>query len=104
MAYLIITILADTIGVACLDRAKGFTEPLYLIAGLLLLTIGFVAFSFATKTISLAIANAFWCGMSIALVVTIDRFVLGHQLSIAQYFCLLFVIAGSIGLQITEKA
>jgi len=102
--YLCFTIIADTIAVALLGKARGFEHPFYLFAGLVIMTLGFISFSFATKTISASIANALWSGMSIALIVIVSKIFLGTNVTAPQYAFLLLIVVGVVGIHLAEKA
>jgi multidrug transporter EmrE-like cation transporter len=104
MPYLLITIIADVLGVALLAKAKGFSEPWYLAAGAACMLVGFIAFSFATKTLSVGIANAVWSGLSIVLLLAVSRIFFGESLSLLQVAFAAMILVGAIGLQLLEKA
>ena len=104
MLYLFITIITDVVGIGLLGKAKGFTEPWYLAGGLLCMLTGFVAFSFAVKTLHVGFANAAWSGLSIILVLVVGRVFFGEQLSALQYVFIVMILIGVIGLQVMEKA
>ena len=55
---------------------------------MLALLLGFVMFSYATRTIPAGLANAVWAGSSIVLVVLLGRIFLSETISAAQYVCL----------------
>ena len=88
MGFLVGTVVADAVGVALLGKAQGFGRPAPLVAGVLALLLGFVLFSYATRTIPASLANAVWAGASIVLVVVLGRFFLRESLSLGQYACL----------------
>lgn len=102
MFYLIITILADVIGIALLGKAQGTTHPWMLIAGLASMIIGFAAFSFATQTIPVAVANALWSSVSIALVLIVGCVFFGQHMTTVRYGFLLLLLVGVVGLQLSE--
>lgn len=104
MVYLIVTIVADVIGVLLLGKARGFERPLYLLAGIICMVIGFVAFSFAAKSMSTGIANVIWAGMSTVLVLLAGRLFLGDTVNTVQLACVALIIIGTVGLQFFEKA
>jgi multidrug transporter EmrE-like cation transporter len=104
MFYLAVTIIADVIGVALLGKAKGLSEPWYLAAGVVCMIVGFIAFSFATKSLSVGFANAAWSGLSIVLVLLVGKLFFGEEISLPQYFFILMILMGVIGLQSMEKA
>jgi len=97
MVFLVVTVVADVTGVVLLAKAQGFERPGALIAGVLALLIGFVLFSYATRTIPASVANAVWAGASIVLVVLLGRIFLSETISAAQYVCLGLILAGTVG-------
>lgn len=103
MLYVLITVFADVAGIALLERAQGFERPWYLLAGIATMAIGFVAFSFATKTMPMAVANTVWSGLSIVLVVAVGRVMLNQHLSLIQYGFVLLILIGAVGLQAMNR-
>ncbi len=99
--FLVLTVLADVAGVLMLGRAGGFERPLLLAGGVAALVAGFVAFSFATREISPAIANAVWAGSSIVLVLLWGRLFGGERLSLPQLGWAAVVIVGTVGLSLS---
>jgi len=98
MVFLVVTVVADVTGVVLLGKAQGFERPGPLVGGVLALLIGFVLFSYATRTIPAAVANAVWAGASIVLVVLLGRIFLSETISAAQYVCLGLILTGTVGL------
>src|SRR4051812_29056377 len=97
MVFLVVTVVADVIGVVLLGHAQGFERPGQLLGGMLALLLGFVMFSFATRTIPAAVANAVWAGSSIVLVLILGRIFLSQTISAAQYVCLGLILVGTVG-------
>ena len=104
MVFLVITIVADVVGVVLLGAAHGLERPGLLVAGLLLLLVGFVTFSYATRTIPAGVANAVWAGSSLVLVVLLGRIFLSETISAAQYVCLGLIVTGSLGVYLLGPA
>lgn len=104
MVFLFVTVVADVTGVVLLGNAHGMERPGPLVAGVLALLVGFVMFSFATRTIPAGVANAVWAGASIVLVVLLGRVFLRETLSSAQYACLALILAGTVGLYLLDRA
>jgi small multidrug resistance pump len=98
MVFLVVTVVADVTGVVLLGKAQGFDRPVPLVGGMLALLIGFVLFSYATRTIPASVANAVWAGASIVLVVLLGRIFLSETISAAQYVCLALILTGTVGL------
>lgn len=104
MVFLFVTVIADVTGVVLLGHAHGVDRPGSLVAGVLALLLGFVMFSFATRTIPAAVANAAWAGASIVLVVLLGRVFLDESLTPGQYACLTLILAGTVGLYLLDRA
>lgn len=103
MIYLGITVLADVVGVLVLGKAHGWTNPLMLLSGVIAMVVGFVAFSFATRTISTPIANALWAGTSLVLVIVLGYIFSHEHISPVQGVCLALIVIGSTGLGLLTK-
>jgi small multidrug resistance pump len=103
MVFLVVTVVADVTGVVLLGKAQGFERPGPLIGGVLALLVGFVLFSFATRTIPASLANAVWAGASIVLVVVLGRIFLSESLNAAQYVCLGLILAGTVGIYLLSR-
>jgi multidrug transporter EmrE-like cation transporter len=104
MVFLVVTVLADVTGVVLLGKAQGLERPGLLLAGVLALLLGFVLFSYATRTIPAGLANAVWAGSSIVLVVLLGRIFLSETISAAQYVCLGLILAGTLGIYLLGRA
>ena len=104
MVFLVVTVMADVTGVVLLGQAHGWERPGHLLAGVLALLLGFVLFSYATRTIPAGLANAVWAGSSIVLVVLLGRIFLSETISAAQYVCLGLILAGTLGIYLLGRA
>ena len=104
MLFLLGTVVADVTGVVLLGKAQGLERPGLLLAGVLALLLGFVLFSYATRTIPAGLANAVWAGSSIVLVVLLGRIFLSETISAAQYVCLGLILAGTLGIYLLGRA
>ena len=104
MVFLVVTVVTDVVGVVLLGAAHGLERPGLLLAGLVLLLVGFVTFSYATRTIPAGLANAVWAGSSLVLVVVLGRIFLSETISAAQYVCLGLIIAGTLGIYLLGPA
>jgi multidrug transporter EmrE-like cation transporter len=103
MVFLVVTVVADVTGVVLLGNAHGFERPGPLVGGILALLLGFVMFSFATRTIPAGVANAVWAGASMVLVVLLGRIFLSETVSAAQYVCLGLIVAGTVGICLLDR-
>jgi len=104
MVFLLVTVVADVAGVVLLGSAQGLERPVHLLAGVLALVLGFVMFSYATRTIPAGLANAVWAGSSVVLVVLLGRIFLSETISAPQYVCLGLILAGTLGVYLLDPA
>ena len=104
MGFLLVTVVADVSGVVLLGSAQGLERPLLLLAGVLALLLGFVTFSYATRTMPAGLANAVWAGSSIVLVLLLGRVFLRETITAAQYVCLGLILAGTLGIYLLGSA
>ena len=102
MGFLVGTVVADVTGVVLLGQAHGMERLGPLIGGMVALLIGFVLFSYATRTIPAGLANAVWAGASIVLVVLLGRVFLSETITAPQYACLGLIIAGTVGIYLLD--
>jgi|SRR3954471_18425061 quaternary ammonium compound-resistance protein SugE len=103
MVFLVVTVVADVAGVVLLGMAQGFERPGPLLGGVLALLVGFVLFSFATRTVPASLANAVWAGSSIVGVVLLGRIFLRETITAAQYVCLGLILAGTVGIYLLGR-
>ena len=103
MVFLVITVVADVTGVVLLGKAQGLERPAALLAGVLALLLGFVLFSYATRTVPTGLANAMWAGSSIVLVLLLGRIFLSETITPAQYVCLGLILAGTLGVYLLGR-
>jgi multidrug transporter EmrE-like cation transporter len=104
MVFLVVTVLADVAGVVLLGKAQGLDRPGFLAAGIAALLVGFVLFSYATRTVPTGLANAVWAGASIVGVVVLGRIFLSETISGGQYACLGLILAGTVGISLLDRA
>jgi multidrug transporter EmrE-like cation transporter len=104
MVFLVVTVVADVTGVVLLGQAHGLERPGALVGGLLALLLGFVMFSYATRTIPAGVANAVWAGASIVLVVLLGRVFLSETFTAPQYVCLGLIVVGTAGVYLLDSA
>jgi multidrug transporter EmrE-like cation transporter len=104
MVFLAITVVTDVAGVVLLGKAQGLERPGFLVAGILALLLGFVTFSYATRTIPTGLANAVWGGASLVLVVVLGAIFLREPVTVPQYVCLGLIMAGTVGIYLLGPA
>ncbi len=104
MIFLAITVVTDVAGVVLLGRAQGLERPGFLVVGIAALLLGFVTFSYATRTIPTGLANAVWGGASLVLVVLLGAIFLRETLTVPQYVCLGMIVAGTLGIYLLGPA
>jgi multidrug transporter EmrE-like cation transporter len=104
MTFLAITVVTDVAGVVLLGKAHGLERPGFLVAGILALLLGFITFSYATRTIPTGLANAVWGGSSLVLVVVLGVVFLREPFTVPQYVCLGLIVAGTLGVYLLGPA
>jgi multidrug transporter EmrE-like cation transporter len=104
MVFLVATVVADVTGVVLLGKAQGLERPGHLVAGMLALLLGFVMFSYATRTVPTGLANAVWAGASLVLVVLLGRIFLSETITAPQYVCLGLILVGTLGIYLLGRA
>jgi multidrug transporter EmrE-like cation transporter len=104
MLFLVVTVVTDVAGVVLLGQAHGLERPGFLVTGIVALLLGFVTFSYATKTIPTGLANAVWGGASLVLVVVMGALFLREPVTAPQYICLGLILAGTLGIYLLGPA
>jgi multidrug transporter EmrE-like cation transporter len=106
MAYffLALTILFETTALVCMKLSSGFQHLSWSIVAVTTYILSFVFLTLALKHLPAGVTNAIWAGSSTLLVAIAGAIIFKESLSAVQIFFLLLIIAGIVGLSITEKA
>ncbi len=102
--YLAIAIILGVSGTLMLKVSDGFKRPFFGVASLISYCMCFLFLAPALKEIPTGVAYAIWSGAGIAIVTLFGRFVFKTRLNYAQYFFILLIVVGAIGLNLTTEA
>lgn len=100
--YLVLAIVFETTGTACLKMSDGFSvlmPSLYTVVSYILC---FMFLSFALKTIDMSIAYAIWGAFGILLISAIGMFVFHESITTMKVISILLIIAGTVGLKLAS--
>lgn len=92
--YLLVSILLEIIGSACLKLSEGFTVLIPSIALIIFYGLSFVIFVFALKTISLSVGYSIWAGLGTAGAALVGLLIFNESLSTINLFGLVIIIVG----------
>lgn len=102
--YLVLAIACEVVGTTCMKLSEGFTRPwpsvtlfVAYLASLGLLTL-------ALKGLDVSVAYAVWSGLGTALIAAIGVAAFGEALNVSKVVCLLLIIAGVVGLNLSGAA
>ena len=78
----------------------GFTRLWPTVATFATMTVSFGLLSLALKTIPMGTAYAVWTGIGAAGTAVFGMLVLGEPREVARIFCLVMIVAGTVGLKL----
>lgn len=100
--YLILAIIFETIGTACLKMSNGFSVLLPSIGTIIGYILCFLFFSYALKTIEISVAYAIWGAFGILLISAIGIIFFHESVSIVKIISILLIILGTVGLRLAH--
>ncbi len=100
--YLAFGILFEVIGTSSMKMSNGFTQPLPTIICITGFTFALFMLSQSVKSLDISVVYAIWSGAGVALIAMIGVFFFGEIMTPRRLFFLLLIIAGVIGLQLSE--
>lgn len=101
--YLILAIIAETIGTSFLQASQQFTKP-WPIAGMVVTYgISFYFLGLALGSMPVGIAYAIWSGLGIVLITLIGLVIFGQRLDLAAVIGIGLIIAGVAVLHLFSK-
>ncbi len=101
--FLLLTILAESAAVICMELSNGFQHRTASIAAAITYLLSFVFLTLALKYLPAGIANAVWAGASTLLVAVIGIWLFREYLTPLQWFFLLLIVIGLAGLNGTAR-
>ncbi len=97
-------IVCEVVGTTCMKFSDGFTKPVPSILLFVFYAVAFVLLTLAVEKIDLGTAYAVWAGAGTALVVMIGIVFLGDSLTVTKLVCVALIIAGVVGLKVSEES
>src|ERR1700719_3354261 len=99
--YLLAAILMEVSGTTCLKLSEQFTRVWPSLLMFIFYGLSLVGLNFALKTIDLSVAYAVWSALGIMLVSVIGMTWFKEPVSVLKVGCLLLVVVGVVGLQLS---
>lgn len=102
--FLVVAILAETIGTTALQASNQFSR---LVPSLIVLVgygASFYFLAIALKTIPVGIAYAIWSGLGIVCIAFIGRFVFAQKLDLPAFLGIGLILTGIIVIQLFSRA
>jgi len=92
--YLILAILAETIGTTALQASQQFTRPLPSVIVVIAYAIGFYLLALVLRTIPVGIAYAIWSGLGIVMIAAIGFVAFGQRLDLPAMLGIAMILGG----------
>jgi small multidrug resistance pump len=102
--YLVIAIIAETIGTSLLKLSVGFSKPLPSLGVALGYGISFYFLSLCLRDIPTGIAYAIWSAAGIVLITAIAWIFFGQKLDMPAILGILLIISGVLVMNIWSKS
>ena len=102
--YLVLTVLFETFGTACIQASQQFTRPWPSLGVVLGYGLSFWFLSLALRTVPLGVAYATWSGFGIVNIAIVGWFVFGQRLDLAGVVGLGLVCAGIVVMHVFSGA
>lgn len=100
--FLLAAITCEIAGTTCLKLSSGMTRP-WFVAGMLVFYAGTLACaSIAMQYLEIGLVYAVWSGLGTAAIAAIGILFFHESATMSKFFCLALIIAGVIGLRITN--
>ncbi len=101
--YLGAAILLEVCGTTCMKLAEGFTKPVPSVLVFLFYALSFVCLTLALKQLQISTTYAIWSGVGTAAIAVIGVTVFHEPMTATRVLCLLLIIAGVVGLNLTGQ-
>lgn len=101
--YLILAIIFEVSGTTFMKQSKGFSDFKYAIVMMVFYILSLSMLTLALKKIDIGVAYAIWSAVGIVLIVTIGILVFKEPVNISKILCILLIIVGVVGLNLTSK-
>lgn len=100
---LLLAIVFEVCGTTCMKISEGFSKLVPSVLIFVFYAISFFFFTLALKGIDVSIAYAIWAGLGTALITVVGIFWFREPASALKLISLIVVVAGVIGLHLSEK-
>jgi small multidrug resistance pump len=101
--YLILAIIAETVGKSALQASQQFTRAGPTVLVVVAYAIAFFLLGMALKYIPVGIAYAIWSGLGIVCIALIGYLVFGQKLDLAASIGLGLIVAGIVVIQVFSR-
>ncbi len=101
--YLVIAGFTEVVWAIGLKQAQGFTLFLPSLVTLVFITISFLLFALAMRTIPIGTAYAVFTGIGAVGTVVIGFLIFNEEVNVGKGFFLLLLLVGIIGLKLVDK-
>jgi small multidrug resistance pump len=101
---LLLAIMFEVCGTTCMKLSEGFSKLIPSVLIFVFYAVSFFFFTLALKGIDVSIAYAIWAGLGTALITVVGIFWFREPASALKLISLVVVIAGVIGLHLSERA
>lgn len=98
--YLLLAIVAETIGTAALQASQQFTRPLPVVVLTIAYAVAFFLLGHALKFMPVGVVYAIWSGLGIVLIALIGLVVFGQRLDLPAILGIGLIIAGVLVLHL----
>lgn len=102
--YMLGAIVLEVAGTTSMKLAEGFTRPLPSIGVFAFYSASLAMLTLALKTWDVSVAYAMWSGLGTALIVTIGVIWFGEALTVMRVTCILLIIIGVVGLNMSGSS
>jgi len=101
--YLGIAIVSEVIATSFLKLSDGFTKLWPSVVVVIGYGLAFFFLSLTLRSMSIGVAYAVWSGVGTAVVAVIGVAVFQESVSAAKIVCILLIVAGVVGLQLSSR-
>lgn len=101
--YLVLAIIAETIGTSFLQATQQFTRPFPIVGMVVAYGVSFYFLGLALGHMPVGIAYAIWSGLGIVLITLIGLVIFGQRLDMAAVIGIALIIAGVAVLHLFSK-
>lgn len=102
--YLILAVLAETVGTTALQASQQFTKPLPALVVVIAYGSAFYLLSLTLLVMPVGLVYAIWSGLGIVFIAGIGLFVFGQRLDLPALLGIAMILAGILVIHLFSKA